>query len=199
MEDLDERSMTKFTHGPRSRRQRAFTLIELMIVVAIIGILAAIAIPAFIGYVRRSKTSEASGNLRTLFMHAASYYQAERWGRGVVAVGSVAAATTACTVSAQTKSNLPTTGKSRLDWEIPAHSSFRTLGFTIADPVYYQYALVGSGSACGLGANGNRYTLAAFGDLDGDGSLSTFEVAVGSDGENNLFRSPGTYAVNELE
>jgi type IV pilus assembly protein PilA len=52
---------------------KGFTLIELMIVVAIIGILAAIAIPNFIKFQCRSKQSEAKANLKALMVAQESY------------------------------------------------------------------------------------------------------------------------------
>ena len=55
--------------------QKGFTLIELMIVVAIIGILAAIAIPNFIKFQARSKQSEAKSNLKAIFTAQKAFFQ----------------------------------------------------------------------------------------------------------------------------
>jgi len=58
--------------------QKGFTLIELMIIVAIIGILASIAVPGYRDYVTKSKMAEAPANLATCKIQAEQFYQDNR-------------------------------------------------------------------------------------------------------------------------
>ena len=59
----------------RVRKMSGFTLVELMIVVVILGLLAAVAIPAFTRYVKRSRTSEAMTNLTRIYSAEFTYNQ----------------------------------------------------------------------------------------------------------------------------
>ena len=63
----------------RSCLPSGFTLVELMIVVAIISILAVVAIPRLSSYIHESKTAEAKINLHSIQKGALSYYHAEHY------------------------------------------------------------------------------------------------------------------------
>jgi type II secretory pathway pseudopilin PulG len=171
-----------------------------MVVVAILGILAALAIPAFVGYVRRSKTSEAGQNLGNLFKYASSFYLQEEGAQGGQQ-GINMELITNCIVE-PTDLTPATPGPSKQKF-IPAQG-FIPLKFSIADYVYFGYGIQSVGSAgaltCDFGSNTNNlYTFYARGDLDGDGTQSTFELAAGSDGENALFHARGLYVHREIE
>ena len=61
-----------------TNRSTGFTLVELMIVVAIIGILAAVAVPQYSDYVIRSKVPDATARLATLQVQLEQFYQDNR-------------------------------------------------------------------------------------------------------------------------
>lgn len=83
-----------------SRRMHAmfdkgFTLLELMVVVAIVGILAAVAFPAYTDYVKRGRIPQATNNLASMRVKLEQYFQDNRTYVGACAAGTVAPLPTA--------------------------------------------------------------------------------------------------------
>lgn len=70
------------------RNSKGFTLIELLIVIAIVGILAAIAIPQYMGYTRKTKVSEVVHSMGAVKNAIIAYYTEAGQGPGALANGA---------------------------------------------------------------------------------------------------------------
>ena len=146
-----------------ARRRRGFTLLELMVAVAIIGILASTAITSFLRYQWRSKRSEAYANLESIRKVEISY-QSE-FGSYVSAVPSPAVA-----VPSEMKQNWPPRGY----FDAVPGGGFEQVGWAPEGPTFFDYEVVAMPD---VGA-GPYFTARAFGDVDGDGFLSVFMYVV---------------------
>ena len=170
------------------RNRKGFTLIELMIVVAILGILAAVAIPAFLKYIKRSKTTEATMNVRKLFDGSVTYFAADHTD----ATGSLVNAqfpTSTALLPSPTQDKQITPPAS---WD--ASATWIALQFSVTDPGYYGYQYNSNGST----NDGAVFTAQAYGDLDGDGTWSTF-TRVGSVEDHEVKGGAGLFIDKELE
>jgi prepilin-type N-terminal cleavage/methylation domain-containing protein len=144
------------------RKQQGFTLIELMIVVAIVGVLAAVAIPMFIGSMSTAKTSEALLQLDKIGKRALIEYNTHATFPAVAAGTTPQQGCCAQNVGSKRKCAVVPT-----DWDTP---EWRALDFAMDKPFYYQYAYAPA-------ADGATFTATAVGDRDCDGTTVTFTLA----------------------
>jgi hypothetical protein len=163
--------------------------------VAAAGVVAAVAIPAFVKYQKRAKSSEASYNLRKIFDGQLAYFESKNTQAGNEKTPLFAS-------SVPLTPGNPTTymckdGKS-VRYQPTAdtfkHPTWQALNFALADPFYYAYEVETKGTG-----NGTHFTVRAMGDLDCDGVLSTFERIGTLDEAGNLSGGVSIYQNNPLE
>ena len=150
-------------------KQRGFTLIELMIVVAIIGILAAVAIPAFMNYLAKSKGSEASLNLNKIAKATKVY-----WGENSAFPESSNAVLPGAEGAACNGPNNHFAVQGTTVWA--ADSAWAALDFSIDEPGLFTYKFVNGG--------GTTATATAVGDLDCDAKMGTWTLDIKNDAGN---------------
>lgn len=136
------------------KSQKGFTLIELMIVVAIIGILSAIAIPNFLAFRMKAKASEAKSNLGSI-RTCEEAYKTEHEAYCAAAVAPQAAPTA-----------------TSVAWA--TNPGYTAMGFAPAGNVYYTYVVTVTAPAAGVAP---AFLATATGDLDGDAAMAIYTIA----------------------
>jgi type IV pilus assembly protein PilA len=152
-----------------------------MIVVAIVGILAVLAIYGVRKYLANAKTAEAQNSLGQLAKDAAAEYEKESMTSTVLTPGTSAAFSRALckSSSASIPSAIGSVGgkkyqSSAAEWNVDAvgNSGFACLKFSMDQPQYYMYSY----QSPGTGSAGDSFVATANGDLNGDNVESTFQI-----------------------
>ncbi len=175
-------------------RSSGFTLVELMVVVAVIAILAAIAIPAFSRYVKKSRTAEATGHLNRIWSGSLAYYEVDH-ADSTTAVVTKQFPGLGLAVSFEGDCCLEPGGKCPGSAATYADSIWVALKFNIPDPHLYRASYATAGNATLA-----TFTAIAHGDLDCDGRLSTFaRMGRVNAGTGDVEASSAAYIDQEIE
>ena len=160
--------MNKYLLRLRRKNNDGFTLVELMIVVAIIGVLAALAIYGVSRYLKHSKTAEATRTLGALETGSKAQYQKETITN--TTTGDTDHMFCTQTTGTPQPATLPKAQKAN---GVYTDDLWKCLNFSLNQPQFYQYSYVGTGAGS---TNNAAYTATATGDLDGNGTVSTFTL-----------------------
>ena len=161
------------------------------ILVPTIGVLAAVAIPAFVKYVRKAKTVEAAESLDKIKIGAREFFVVDHWNsEGNLEAKRFPRSTGWVPASPCCKQP---GGKCRTPASVWDNAGFDALKFGLTEPHYYQYRFISSGIT-----NNAQYTAVARGDLDCDGIYSTFEIRGRVDSEGSVV-TVGPIITNEIE
>ena len=161
--------------------KRGFTLIELMIVVVIIGVLAAMALYGVRQYVTNAKTAEARTFLGRMSKDAIVVFEGEAMAGGTLIIGnSRGSANTLCATSTKVPATVAKVKGAKYqskpsEWNTGTQTvGWNCLRFTVNDPSYFQLGFQSTVSTPVVA--GNLFAALAYGDLDGDTVLSTFSL-----------------------